>query len=51
MIPSFDGTDFRQSERRVRLFGGPGEKGGENFWSDWKDVHPIGVKEYRTWKH
>ena len=55
VIPSFDGTDFRQYERRVRLFvlkhEWPQREGLVNFWSDSKDVPSICVKESRTWKH
>ena len=55
VIPTFDGADFRQYERRVRLCvqytSGPREKGLVNFWSDCKDEHPTRLKEYRTWKH
>ena len=55
MIPSFDGTDFRQYERRVRLFesntrGAP-ERRLVNFWSDSKDGPSIRVRESTTWKH
>ena len=54
VIPSFDGTDFRQYERRVRLFVSntrvAPEGRGVNFCSDSKDVPSIRVKEYRTWK-
>ena len=42
VIPSFDGTDFRQHERRILLFcvhintSGHQREGLVNFWSDWK---------------
>ena len=53
VIPSFNGTDFRQKERRVRLFVSIHEwlqrEGLVNFWSDSKDGHSIRVKE--SWKH
>ena len=55
VIPSFDGTDFRQydmagSSFRVPYPSGLREKGLVKFWRDWKDVHSIRVKETRTWK-
>ena len=55
VIPSVDGTDFRQYERRVLLFVSttrvaPEREAGK-LLGDWKDVHLTRVKEYRTWKH
>ena len=54
VIPTCDGADFRQYERRVRLFVSntrvAQREGLVNFWRDWKDVHSIRVKESRTWK-
>ena len=48
VIPSFDGTEFRQYDRPLPLCVWLQREGLVNLW---KDVHLILVKEYTTWKH
>ena len=56
MIPSFDGTDFRQSKRRVRLFVSstrvaPEKRAGKLLERLEKDMRSICVKKSRIGKH
>ena len=51
MIPSFDGMDFRQYERRVRLFVSHTRVAPQRRAGKLLDVHSTCVKESRTWKH
>ena len=54
VIPTFDGADSRQYERRIvclcPIHGWPQREGLVNWWSDWKDGHSIreGTQDLET---